>query len=128
MPGTRARVRVVNTDQGTAAVWASVPYRVVATDGNEVSAPTDVVGQKVLVAAGGRVDLTLVVPDSGAARVRLGGARSLVVGPEGVGAPDRPPATHDARPAAVRHTGYPSASMPTGPTGCSTTSSAVGSD
>ena len=90
VPGTRARVRVVNTDQGTAAVWASVPYRVVATDGNEVSAPTDVVGQKVLVAAGGRVDITLVVPDSGAARVRLGGARSLVVGPEGVDAPDVP--------------------------------------
>jgi FtsP/CotA-like multicopper oxidase with cupredoxin domain len=89
-PGTRAKVRVVNTDQGTSAVWASVPYRVVATDGYEVSGPTDVVGKKVLVAAGGRVDLTFVVPESGAARVRLGGARSLVVGPEGTTTPVTP--------------------------------------
>jgi FtsP/CotA-like multicopper oxidase with cupredoxin domain len=89
-PGKRVRVRVVNTDQGTAAVWASVPYRVAATDGHEVSGPTDVVGQRVLVAAGGRVDLMLEVPDSGAARIRLGGARSLVVGPEGAAAPEVP--------------------------------------
>ncbi len=89
-PGTTARVRVVNTDQGTAAVWASTPFRVVATDGQDVAGPTDVVDQKVLVAAGGRVDLTLVVPESGAARVRVGGARSLVLGPQGASAPELP--------------------------------------
>jgi FtsP/CotA-like multicopper oxidase with cupredoxin domain len=80
--GTRARIRVVNTDQGTATVWASAPFRVAATDGQEVSGPTDVVGEKVAVPAGGRVDLTLVVPDAGA-RVHVGGARSILIGPEG---------------------------------------------
>ena len=89
-PGTRARIRVVNTDQGTAAVWASQPFRVVAVDGQEVTGASDVIGHKVLVPAGGRVDVTLVVPDTGAARLRLGGARSLVVGPEGASAPDAP--------------------------------------
>ena len=79
--GSRARVRVVNTDQGTAAVWASAPFRVAATDGHEVTGPTDVVGRKVLVPAGGRLDVTLVVPDAGA-RVHVGGARSVVLGAE----------------------------------------------
>ena len=41
--GSRARVRVVNTDQGTAAVWASTPLRVVAT-----VPPLPVVGKPVL--------------------------------------------------------------------------------
>ena len=96
-PGTRTRVRVINTDQGTAAVWSSTPLRVVATDGQEVAGASDVVGQKVLVPAGGRVDVTLVVPESGAARLRVGGARSVVVGPAGASAPDvrQPRATLD---------------------------------
>ena len=84
--GTRARIRVVNTDQGTAAVWASAPFRVAATDGQEVTGPTDVVGEKVAVPAGGRVDLTIVVPDAGA-RVHVGGARSILIGPEGAAVP-----------------------------------------
>jgi FtsP/CotA-like multicopper oxidase with cupredoxin domain len=84
--GTRARIRVVNTDQGTATVWASAPFRVAATDGQEVSGPTDVVGEKVAVPAGGRVDLTLVVPGAGA-RVHVGGARSILVGPDGTSVP-----------------------------------------
>jgi FtsP/CotA-like multicopper oxidase with cupredoxin domain len=90
VPGTRARVRVVNSDQGTAAVWASVPFRVEATDGQEVSDPTDVVGEKVLVPAGGRVDVTLVVPEAGA-RVHVGGARSVLLGPDGASPPPVPP-------------------------------------
>ena len=88
-PGTRARIRVINTDQGTAALWASEPYRVAATDGHEVTGPSDVVGQKVLVPAGGRVDVTVVVPDGGA-RVHVGGARSVVVGPDGSQVPIQP--------------------------------------
>jgi FtsP/CotA-like multicopper oxidase with cupredoxin domain len=86
-PGERARIRVVNTDQGTAAVWASDPYRVVAVDGRDVHGPTDVDGRRVLVPAGGRIDLEVAAPPSGAARVHVGGARSIVVGPPGSGAP-----------------------------------------
>ncbi|HET6666915.1 MAG TPA: multicopper oxidase family protein [Intrasporangium sp.] len=88
-PGERVRVRVINTDQGTAAVWASQSYQVVAVDGREVNEPTDVGGRRVLVPAGGRVDIEIVAPDAGggAARVHVGGARSVVVGPAGAEAP-----------------------------------------
>jgi FtsP/CotA-like multicopper oxidase with cupredoxin domain len=80
-PGTRARIRVVNTDQGTAAVWSGAPYRVLATDGHDVDGPTPVVGRKLLLPAGGRADVEVTVPDAGAVRLHVGGARSVVVGP-----------------------------------------------
>ena len=38
-PGSTVRVRVINTDQGTAAVWSAAPFRVLATDGHEVNEP-----------------------------------------------------------------------------------------
>ena len=38
-PGSLVRVRVINTDQGTAAVWSDAPLRILATDGHEVSGP-----------------------------------------------------------------------------------------
>jgi FtsP/CotA-like multicopper oxidase with cupredoxin domain len=87
-PGRPVRIRVVNTDQGTAAVWASVPYRVVAVDGHDVVGPTEVVGRTALVPAGGRLDLMVTTPSDGsAARVHVGGARSVVIGPSGAPAP-----------------------------------------
>jgi FtsP/CotA-like multicopper oxidase with cupredoxin domain len=80
-PGTPVRLRVINTDMGTAAVWASAPYRVVATDGRDVNAPTEVIGRRVLVAAGGRLDLEVTTPaDGSVVRMHVGGARSVVVG------------------------------------------------
>ena len=85
--GERVRVRVINTDQGTAAVWASQGFRVVAVDGRDVNEPSDVTGRRVLVPAGGRVDVEIVAPAVGAARVHVGGARSVVVGPAGAEAP-----------------------------------------
>ncbi len=88
--GSTVRVRVVNTDQGTAAVWSSGPFRVVATDGHDVTGPTDVTGRSVLVPAGGRVDVEVRTPaDGSATRLRLGG-RSMVIGPAGTSAPDVP--------------------------------------
>ncbi len=92
-PGSTVRVRVVNTDQGTAAVWSSGAFRVVATDGHEVTGPTDVSGQSVLVSAGGRVDVEMTTPSDGSAtRVRLGGRSIIVVAPGGPAgsAPDVP--------------------------------------
>ena len=86
-PGERVRVRVINTDQGTAAVWASQRFRVVAIDGRDVNHPTEVTGRRVLVPAGGRVDVEVVAPAAGAARVHVGGARSVLVGPVGAQAP-----------------------------------------
>ena len=86
--GSRVRVRVVDTDQGTAAVWASAPYRVLAVDGHEVVAPTKVTGRTLLVPAGGRADLEVVTPEDGSAvRIHVGGARSVVVGRAGATTP-----------------------------------------
>jgi FtsP/CotA-like multicopper oxidase with cupredoxin domain len=80
-PGARVRLRVVNTDMGTAAVWASHPYRVMATDGREVNAPTEVSGRRALVPAGGRLDIEVTAPSDGSGvRVRVGGQRSVLVG------------------------------------------------
>ena len=57
-PGTSARVRIINTDSGVMPVWVSgAAFELVAVDGTDVVQPTAVEGRKVLVAAGGRVDL-----------------------------------------------------------------------
>ena len=81
--GDRVRVRVVNTDPGAAPVWVSgAAYVVAAVDGTDVNAPTEVQGRSVVVPAGGRADLVVQVPATGAVRVELSGA-SLVVGPPG---------------------------------------------
>lgn len=81
--GQRARVRIINTDSGIMPVWVSgAAYEVAAVDGTDVNQPTPVSGKKVLLAAGGRVDLRVQVPASGAVRVEMGGA-ALVLGPAG---------------------------------------------
>jgi FtsP/CotA-like multicopper oxidase with cupredoxin domain len=74
--GQLARVRVVNTDNGTLRVWAGSAYRVLAVDGYDVNAPTPVDGKGVDVPAGGRVDLEVTAP----ARVQVGSATAVVVG------------------------------------------------
>lgn len=87
-PGTTVRVRVINTDQGTAAVWSDAPFRVVATDGHDVNEPTDIEGRRVLVPAGGRADVAVRAPANGAAvRLHVGGARSVVIGDPEASAP-----------------------------------------
>ncbi|MGY0232087.1 multicopper oxidase family protein [Longispora urticae] len=82
-PGGTVRVRVVNTDNGPMNVWTvGGPYRVVAVDGTEVHEPSPVTGEAVLVTAGGRADLELVVP-AGGVRVELGGDTALLLTPPG---------------------------------------------
>ncbi|MQA80087.1 MAG: multicopper oxidase domain-containing protein [Streptosporangiales bacterium] len=83
-PGTTARVRVIDTDNGPLRLWAGGGYRVLAVDGRDVHRPTPVHGKSVVVGAGGRVDLEVAVPASGdAVRVELGGGSAVVVGPAG---------------------------------------------
>ncbi|HEY3560384.1 MAG TPA: multicopper oxidase family protein [Kribbella sp.] len=79
-PGPIARVRLVNTDNGPLPVWVDgAPYKVVAVDGTDVNAPTEVRGKAVLVTAGGRIDLE--VPTTTPARIGLGGGpTTLVIG------------------------------------------------
>lgn len=89
-PGSTVRVRVTNTDNAATAAWVSGgDLMVVAVDGTEVHEPTPVRDRKVLVTAGGRIDLEVAVPATGAVRVQAPGV-SLVVGPTGADAPQRP--------------------------------------
>jgi FtsP/CotA-like multicopper oxidase with cupredoxin domain len=82
-PGNTARVRVINTDNGPMTTWVSgADYRVVAVDGTDVHRPRTVTDEAVVVTAGGRVDLEVVVP-AGGARVELGG-HAVVLGDDAV--------------------------------------------
>ncbi len=95
-PGERVRVRLVDTDNTAFDTWADVPFKVVALDGYDVNEPTAVTDRKLLVTAGGRADLEVTVPASGAARVQVSKATYLVVGP--ADAPEPPePAQPDER-------------------------------
>ncbi|KRE30621.1 copper oxidase [Agromyces sp. Soil535] len=89
-PGSTVRVRVVNTDQGTAAVWSDGPFRVVATDGHDVNQPSEVEGQRVLMPAGGRADVAVRAPEHGTVRLHVGGARSILIGDPDATAPPSP--------------------------------------
>jgi len=78
--GDTARVRVINTDNGPMSVWVSgADYRVLAVDGYDINEPASIDGDAVLVTAGGRADLEIVVP-TGGARVELGGNTALLLG------------------------------------------------
>ncbi|MEO8518660.1 MAG: multicopper oxidase family protein [Dermatophilaceae bacterium] len=101
--GSRARVRVINTDNGPMGVWVNgAPYRLVAVDGTDLHGSTPVTDAAVQVTAGGRADLELQLPSDGSeVRVELGGSAALVLGPEGasdgsgVRAGKKPPKTLD---------------------------------
>ena len=75
-PGSTVRVRVINTDNGTAA--------------SEVTGPSDVSDRRVLVAAGGRVDVVVQAPLECAVRLHVGGARSFLVGDPEASVPASP--------------------------------------
>jgi FtsP/CotA-like multicopper oxidase with cupredoxin domain len=89
--GTRVRVRVINTDNGAASVWASgAPYKVVAIDGYDINGPTPLTDRVVRLTAGARVDVEVTAP----ARVELGGSGALVLG-SGAAATSQPRAQVD---------------------------------
>ena len=80
-PGTRARVRVINTDNAILRVGLTgTPYKVVAVDGRDVHGPAAVTAAFPL-AAGARVDLEAVVPAGGMRLVAGTPALSLGIGP-----------------------------------------------
>ncbi len=85
--GETVRVRAINTDNGPMRVWSDTDYRITAIDGTEVNQPTPIDGKDVTVTAGGRIDLVVTSP----ARVQIGGATALLIGPEGTPPTTRPP-------------------------------------
>ncbi|MCK2216302.1 multicopper oxidase family protein [Actinomadura sp. ATCC 31491] len=98
--GARARVRVINTDNGPMPVWVTGGVaRLVAVDGTDLHGPGPIGRAAVLVTSGGRADLEVAVPAGGAARVQIGGPLSVVVAASAAVRPPppapRPPATLD---------------------------------
>jgi FtsP/CotA-like multicopper oxidase with cupredoxin domain len=90
--GAPVRVRVVNTDNGPLRTWVSGgAFTVAAVDGRDLHGPTEVRGQALLIAAGGRADLQVTAP----ARVDVGGGTALVVGPRGARVAAGPAPAHD---------------------------------
>jgi FtsP/CotA-like multicopper oxidase with cupredoxin domain len=83
-PGQNARIRLVNTNDGPLVTWvAGSSYRVLAVDGHDVNAPSEIRGKAVVIPAGGRADLEITAPTDGrAARVDVGSA-AVLVGPAG---------------------------------------------
>jgi FtsP/CotA-like multicopper oxidase with cupredoxin domain len=98
-PGQRARVRVINTDNGQMSAWvAGAPFGLVAVDGTDLNGPTPIHDTAVLVTAGARADLEITMPADGApVRVHLGGSVAVVLGSRSYDAPaiSRPATTLD---------------------------------
>lgn len=86
-PGTQVRLRLVNTDSLPHRYRvAGVPYKLVAVDGTDVVGPTDVTNKSLLLAAGGRYDVTFTMP-AGRQAVTLAGLGDNVRLVFGDGAP-----------------------------------------
>jgi FtsP/CotA-like multicopper oxidase with cupredoxin domain len=85
-PGTRVRLRLLNTDSSAQKlVLDGTPFRVAAIDGTEISRPREVEDQAIELGAGARYDVVYTMP---AHPVQLGVAGShtaLVLGPQGEG-------------------------------------------
>ncbi|SDC32869.1 multicopper oxidase family protein [Actinokineospora iranica] len=71
-PGTRVRLRLVNTnsnvdpttdDRPATFTVNGTPFRIVAIDGADLVGPTDLVDARLGIAAGGRYDIEFAMPD-----------------------------------------------------------------
>ncbi len=98
-PGERARVRIINSDNGPMSAWvAGASFRLVAVDGTDLNGPSPVENMAVLVTAGGRADLEVRMPADGSPLgVHVGGPTGIVLGSRSHQAPTapRPAATLD---------------------------------
>lgn len=90
-PGTKVRVRIVNTDSGPMHAWTGGPFRLLAIDGTDVVGPSTVTGASVQITAGGRADLEVTAP----ARVQLGANPAIIVGTGATPAVAKPSAVLD---------------------------------
>jgi FtsP/CotA-like multicopper oxidase with cupredoxin domain len=83
-PGDPVTVRVINTNDGPLRTWVTgASYLVQAIDARDLNGPEQVSAKTNVVPAGGRADLVVDAPDSGAAAVNFGGGTRLAIGPEG---------------------------------------------
>jgi FtsP/CotA-like multicopper oxidase with cupredoxin domain len=61
--GSTVRLRLINTDTVTRRyTLAGTPYRIVAIDGGDLNAPSEVSGKQLAIGGGGRYDLEFTMP------------------------------------------------------------------
>jgi FtsP/CotA-like multicopper oxidase with cupredoxin domain len=69
-PGTRVRLRLVNTNNSPERFdLAGTPFRVVAIDGTDLNGPTPIEGRRLVLGGGARYDVAFTMPNYS---VRLG--------------------------------------------------------
>lgn len=87
--GTPVRLRLLNTDNSPLIFkLIGTTFQVAAIDGTDLNGPTDLVGKDLLLAAGGRYDLTFTMPEGqvllGPQPEKSGGSHAaLVMSPDG---------------------------------------------
>ncbi|MFI5495832.1 multicopper oxidase family protein [Actinoplanes sp. NPDC051859] len=86
-PGTKVRLRLVNTDSNTRKfALTGTPWRLVSIDGTDLNGPTDVTDKTLTLGGGGRFDVEFTMP---AAPVRLATSlfpdQGLLFTPDGSG-------------------------------------------
>lgn len=78
-PGSRVRVRLINTDSlPQRYLVEGTSFRVAAVDGTEINEPDEVSGKLLRLGAGGRMDITFTMPES-PVTLRSDAAASAVV-------------------------------------------------
>ncbi|WEO78607.1 multicopper oxidase family protein [Cryobacterium sp. SO2] len=114
--GQSVRLRLINTDQVPHRFHLDGgPFTVVAADGRDLLGPTPVTGKALRIPAGGRLDVSVEIPDSGLRLTSNASAEavlSLSPGGETVPAPADPADSGDLD---LLHYGTPQAqALPTG--------------
>ncbi|MDR6552504.1 multicopper oxidase family protein [Paenibacillus qinlingensis] len=91
-PGTPVRLRLINTDnEPTRFKLLGTHFQVAAIDGTDLHEPSDLVDQDLVVASGGRYDVTFIMPRGNVflgsiSYKREGSHASLVMSPDGMDA------------------------------------------
>ncbi|MGH2561928.1 MAG: multicopper oxidase domain-containing protein [Thermomicrobiales bacterium] len=94
-PGTSVRLRLINSDSTPMRLTlAGTPFQVAAIDGTDLNQPTDLDGESLQLAGGGRYDLTFTMPEMPVALSRDGNDPTLLLSADGAG--DVPEANADS--------------------------------
>ncbi len=100
-PGTRVRLRFVNTDSSPLRIrLAGMQASVAAIDGGEIEPAPIPQGEGLEIGAGGRYDIVFRMPRSAVSAEVAGSRAALVLSPDGSGEPPRAPSRPAFDPAA----------------------------
>ncbi|MGG1660756.1 multicopper oxidase domain-containing protein [Brevibacillus sp. NRS-1366] len=87
-PGTSVRLRLINADNFPVTFQLlGTPFQVAAIDGNDVNEPNLIANQALLLAAGGRYDVSFTMPNRPVffAQAKNANGKGLLLSPDGTG-------------------------------------------